>query len=505
MLFKGTERRGVGEVAGEIEGAGGRINAYTSHDVTVYHVDAARRGAGARASTCSPTRCCTRSSIRRRSRARSRSCSRRSAAARTRPAACSATRSSPRPSACTRTARRSSARRESVSAFDRDASARLPRALVRAGQPRRRRGRKLRAAPRCSQSSRPRSARRGRTARGATGAREPPQRELRAAVLTRPFERASVELALAGRRPRASRRAAARPRSPSCSATARARAWCAACASATVWSSASTRGCYTPLDPGIWSIELETDAARAAEALGACALEVERLRSAPVSEAELEKARVNFLAAEHFERESVSGVAAKLGSFHCTGGGLEQEQRYLDAVRRATPDDLLRVARDYLAPERLTAVALLPEADARALDAAAIAAAVARGGERARRARRAAAAKRRAPPRSSPTRSTRASGCTCCRGATCRWSRRARRCSAGCSPRTRRTRASARSSPRSGCAAPRAARPPSSPRAVESRAADIDGFAGRSSFGLTLEAPSAAAASRCSTCSPRCC
>ena len=37
MLFKGTERRGVGEVAGEIEGAGGQINAYTSFDVTVYY------------------------------------------------------------------------------------------------------------------------------------------------------------------------------------------------------------------------------------------------------------------------------------------------------------------------------------------------------------------------------------------------------------------------------------------------------------------------------------
>ena len=37
MLFKGTERRAVGEVAGEIEGLGGHINAYTSFDSTVYH------------------------------------------------------------------------------------------------------------------------------------------------------------------------------------------------------------------------------------------------------------------------------------------------------------------------------------------------------------------------------------------------------------------------------------------------------------------------------------
>src|SRR5688572_29757027 len=37
MLFKGTETRGVGEIAGAVEGAGGRINAFTSFDATCYH------------------------------------------------------------------------------------------------------------------------------------------------------------------------------------------------------------------------------------------------------------------------------------------------------------------------------------------------------------------------------------------------------------------------------------------------------------------------------------
>ncbi len=37
MLFKGTGRRGLGEIDREIDGAGGRINAHTSYDVTVYH------------------------------------------------------------------------------------------------------------------------------------------------------------------------------------------------------------------------------------------------------------------------------------------------------------------------------------------------------------------------------------------------------------------------------------------------------------------------------------
>ena len=45
MLFKGTERRGVGEIAATVEGAGGNINAFTSYDMTVYHITMASRDA----------------------------------------------------------------------------------------------------------------------------------------------------------------------------------------------------------------------------------------------------------------------------------------------------------------------------------------------------------------------------------------------------------------------------------------------------------------------------
>ena len=37
MIFKGTETRGPGDLAGAIEGVGGRVNAYTSYEYTVYH------------------------------------------------------------------------------------------------------------------------------------------------------------------------------------------------------------------------------------------------------------------------------------------------------------------------------------------------------------------------------------------------------------------------------------------------------------------------------------
>jgi zinc protease len=43
MLFKGTKKRGVGQIAREVESCGGEINAWTSHDETVYHLVLASR------------------------------------------------------------------------------------------------------------------------------------------------------------------------------------------------------------------------------------------------------------------------------------------------------------------------------------------------------------------------------------------------------------------------------------------------------------------------------
>src|SRR5437867_2992844 len=43
MLFKGTEKRGLGKIAEDVEGCGGDINAYTSFDQTVYYIVMASR------------------------------------------------------------------------------------------------------------------------------------------------------------------------------------------------------------------------------------------------------------------------------------------------------------------------------------------------------------------------------------------------------------------------------------------------------------------------------
>lgn len=138
-------------------------------------------------------------------------------------------------------------------------------------------------------------------------------------------------------------------------------------------------GAYTPLDRGLFSIGYETDGPRLLDATRRIVEETDRLRRERVSAPELERARVNFLASEQFERESVSGVASKIGSYESMGGGWERESEALAMLRAATPEELLRVAQKYLDPDALTVAALIPENADTSLDEAALRKAVALG------------------------------------------------------------------------------------------------------------------------------
>ena len=488
MLFKGTARRGLGEVAGCVEGAGGRINAYTSYDVTVYHAtlpsDALDTGIDVLCdavlhSLFDPEEIAreievVQEEIRR---------------------------SDDSPGSVLGNAVFEAAyaehpyrypilgTRESVASFDR---ARVRRfyerwyapdnlAVVAVGQFDR--AAVLDGVRRAFAGREPSGARRGRRP-------EPVQRELRQAVLRRPFERASVEIAYPGI-------ALSHPDAPYLDLAA---FLLGNCESSRLVRSVKERAglveridawSYTPLDPGATAIDFDTDAPRILDALEATVAEVERLRAEPVSQDELEKARINFLTSEHFERESVSGLAAKLGNFLVTGGGLDAEARYLDAVRTATPGDLRRVARTWWRPEALTIGVLLPEDEPHDLDAASIRRAVARGVERTARATSAPIARSREPELVSYALPGGAA--------------------LHVVPRRNVPVVAARAALRGGLLAEDAATSGLTAflasmwlrgteshsaagfaRAVEGRAADIDVFSGRSSFGLTLEAPSEA-------------
>jgi zinc protease len=488
MLFKGTERRGLGAIAGEVEGAGGRINAYTSHDVTVYHAttpaDAFDVGIDVLCdavlhSTFDPDEIGREIEV----------------------VLEEIRRSDDSPGSVLSNAVFDTAfaehpyrhpilgSRESVASFDRKRVRRFyehwyaPDNLVAIAVGQFDRAHVLDALRRAFDGRAPSGARRGRRP-------EPPQRELRTAVLARSFERAAVEIAYPGV-------ALSHPDAPYLDLIS---FLLGNCESSRLVRAVKERDglvdridawSYTPLDPGTTAIDFDTDASRVAAALEATVAEVERLRAHPVSADELEKARINFLASEHFERESVAGLAAKLGSFLVSGGGLAAEARYLEAVRTATPHDLLRVARSWWRPEALTVGVLLPEAERDAVDGAAIRSAIAGGVERAARVTAAPAVRSREPELVSYALPGGAE--------------------LHVVPRRNVPVVAARAALRGGLLAENAATAGLTAfltsmwlrgteshsaagfaRAVESRAADIDVFAGRSSFGVTLEAPSAA-------------
>jgi zinc protease len=486
MLFKGTERRGVGEVAAEVEGAGGRINAYTSYDVTVYHatMPSARADVGLDVlsdavlhSAFEPEEIRREIDV----------------------VLEEIQRSDDSPGSVLGNTVFAEAYRahpyrfpilgskESVSSIDRERLRGFyqrwytPENLVVVAAGDIDKADMLARVHEIFGSLPAGSARRGR-------GNEPAQTQLRSRVLPCPFERANAELALPSV-------ALAHRDTPYLDLVAYLLGGCDS--SRLVRKVKESEGLadridawsYTPLDPGVFAIDIETETPRLADAVAAAVREMTRLSNEPVSDEELHKARVNFLAMEHFERESVSGMASKLGSFHVTGGDYRMDAQYLDTVRNATPADLQRVAREYLTPERLTVCAVLPEAEAPDCDAAVLTGAVMRGAEHTQRAFTSPSPVSRAgiveydldcgaklhvlPRREVPVVAVRGaflggllaetletSGLTAF--LTSMWLRGTRDHSAA------------------GFAA-----------AVEKRAAEIDSFSGRSSFGLTLEVPSA--------------
>ena len=80
--------------------------------------------------------------------------------------------------------------------------------------------------------------------------------------------------------------------------------------------------------------------------------EVEKIRSEAVSDRELTKAKNQMLAGLVGQTLTVSSKATLLGTAAVLEGDPNRVNRKREQVRKATADDLLRVAKTYLAPER---------------------------------------------------------------------------------------------------------------------------------------------------------
>ena len=87
--------------------------------------------------------------------------------------------------------------------------------------------------------------------------------------------------------------------------------------------------------------------------------QIDRVRSEPVTDRELEKARNQTEAAFVFGQDSVFGQAMRLGRFEAAGDW-KLVNNYLAAIGKVTAADILRVAKKYLDPDRRTVGVLIP-------------------------------------------------------------------------------------------------------------------------------------------------
>jgi zinc protease len=119
---------------------------------------------------------------------------------------------------------------------------------------------------------------------------------------------------------------------------------------------------YTPQDPGIFvflaSLERAKIADATAELLGAIA----RTRTELVTRAELTRARSNLESEFVYRKETMQGQARLLGYSQCVFEDPNYEGRYLGELASATREDIQRVAATYFRPENMVAVLVGPEA-----------------------------------------------------------------------------------------------------------------------------------------------
>ncbi|HTH49723.1 MAG TPA: pitrilysin family protein [Candidatus Limnocylindria bacterium] len=121
---------------------------------------------------------------------------------------------------------------------------------------------------------------------------------------------------------------------------------------------------YTPGLAGLFGASGVSDGDKFPAARDAILAEIDRMKEQLVSAAELAKAVKQYTAGTLATRKTMEGQAQDLGGNWMAAHDLSFSERYLAAVRALVPEDLRRVAKTYLVESGRTIFALLPEGTA---------------------------------------------------------------------------------------------------------------------------------------------
>ena len=114
------------------------------------------------------------------------------------------------------------------------------------------------------------------------------------------------------------------------------------------------------IECGSWEVSAGVNPANIDKAIQLIIKELERFRSEPVLQSELEDSQANFIGRLPLSLESNSGVANSILNLERFNLGLDYLQRYPDLVRSVTASQILQAAQKYIDPERLVIISAGP-------------------------------------------------------------------------------------------------------------------------------------------------
>jgi zinc protease len=121
------------------------------------------------------------------------------------------------------------------------------------------------------------------------------------------------------------------------------------------------------LEPGAFTVDLETKNQSAGEAVAQVIKEVKRVRAEPVSTTELADAKSYLIGSFPAKMDSVSKRAAMLAYVELYGLGLDYPWRYPSLIKNLTSADLQKAADKFLHPERYLLVVVGQQSEMPAL------------------------------------------------------------------------------------------------------------------------------------------
>ncbi|MBC87554.1 MAG: zinc protease [Bdellovibrionaceae bacterium] len=109
---------------------------------------------------------------------------------------------------------------------------------------------------------------------------------------------------------------------------------------------------FTPIDPGFFTITASVNPATFAEALETLNKTLKEFYAELPTKGEMKKALINMESDEYYTLETVDGLARKVGTYQHLFDDHKYSKEFLKQIKSLTAEDIMRVARKYLKPEK---------------------------------------------------------------------------------------------------------------------------------------------------------